>query len=262
MFKFNFNQDVQPEKQEDIFDSSVVVTSQVLNPDSVLAKIQSVVSKYPENVSSVFNVKYFIAPLFEHNSLGDIAHTDLKPNVYEGGYKVWECTFDLLDFLKNNVIIEYLSLLDLGCGGGLLGLYALLKGAAHVSFQDYNQEVLESLTLPNITLNKLDLSRCKLYYGDWNSLSDVMQTKFHIILTSETIYNVANYSKLISIFKTFLNPSGCVYLAAKVYYFGVGGSLYDFEKLLFDNGFMTTTVWEQNEGVKRKIIKIQFKADP
>lgn len=253
MFKFNFNQDVQEETCD-----TPVLESKELNPFTILSKIKSKMSKSPENVSSVSNMTVLKDPLFEHNTLADISHTDLKPNVYEGGYKVWECTFDLLDFLKNNVLVQNLSVLDIGCGAGLLGLYSLLNGAAHVSFQDYNQEVIESLTLPNILLNTEDLSRCKLYHGDWSSLTNVAQNKFDIILTSETIYNVANYNKLMSVFKTFLKPSGCVYLAAKVYYFGVGGCVYDFEKLLLGNNFLTSTVWEQNEGVKRKIIKIQF----
>lgn len=256
MFKFNFDQDTESEKQEKTCDAPVL-KSKELNPDTILSKIKSELN--PEKVSSTMDMKILQAPLFEHDTLVDISHTDLKPNVYEGGYKVWECTFDLLDFLKNDVLVDKLSTLDIGCGAGLLGLHALLKGASHVSFQDYNQEVLESLTLPNVLLNTEDLSKCKFFHGDWSSLSSVVQTKFDIILTSETIYSVANYNKLMNVFKTFLKPSGCVYLAAKVYYFGVGGCVFDFEKLLEDNKFLTSTVWEQNEGVKRKIIKIQFK---
>uniref|UniRef100_A0A8D9EQH8 protein-histidine N-methyltransferase n=1 Tax=Cacopsylla melanoneura TaxID=428564 RepID=A0A8D9EQH8_9HEMI len=259
MFKFNFNNDT--ENTDDVIESPVVESKEFTVNTDVLLKIKLKLgeSESKINISTVSDIKLIHTPLFEYESITNIAHTDLKPNVYEGGYKIWECTFDLLNFVRNNVDICAKRVLDLGCGAGLLGLYTLLNDAAHVSFQDYNQEVVESLTLPNILLNTQDLSKCKLYHGDWSSLTEVIDTKFDIILTSETIYSVTNHNKLISVFKNLLNSTGCVYLAAKIYYFGVGGCIYDFEKLLVEHDFETTTVWEQNEGVKRKIIKIQFK---
>jgi ribosomal protein L11 methylase PrmA len=52
--------------------------------------------------------------------------------------KIWECTLDLLDYFeKNSVQFDGLNVLDLGCGSGLLGMYALSKGALSVHFQDY-----------------------------------------------------------------------------------------------------------------------------
>ncbi|KAL1462957.1 hypothetical protein WDU94_014754 [Cyamophila willieti] len=261
MFRFNFNSDNVSESIKDVIENPVVKCEEFIVDTDVLSKIKLKLcqSECTDNVSKMSDMKLIHKPLFEYESITNISHTDLKPNVYEGGYKIWECTFDLLKFVRDNVDICPKQILDLGCGAGLLGLYTLLNGAAHVSFQDYNQEVVESLTIPNILLNTQDLGKCKFYHGDWSSLADVIDTKYDIILTSETIYSVTNHNKLISVFKTLLNPTGCVYLAAKVYYFGVGGCIYDFEKLLVDNDFVTSTVWEQNEGVKRKIIKIQFK---
>lgn len=67
------------------------------------------------------------------------SHSDLLSGVYEGGLKVWECTFDLLKYLEieENVNFNNAKVLDLGCGAGLLGIFALLKGASLVVFQDY-----------------------------------------------------------------------------------------------------------------------------
>lgn len=66
------------------------------------------------------------------------SHSDLLSGVYEGGLKVWECTFDLLNYLEGEgVCFGGASVLDLGCGAGLLGIFALLKGATSVVFQDY-----------------------------------------------------------------------------------------------------------------------------
>lgn len=64
-------------------------------------------------------------------------HSDLVPSMYEGGLKVWECTFDLISFLKDKSLeFQDKHVLDLGCGTGILGIYACLNNA-NVVFQDY-----------------------------------------------------------------------------------------------------------------------------
>lgn len=71
--------------------------------------------------------------------------SDVVPGIYEGGAKIWECTQDLGDYLTalddtgRAIIDEFIdkSVLDLGCGAGLLGILALQHGSATVHFQDY-----------------------------------------------------------------------------------------------------------------------------
>lgn len=88
-----------------------------------------------------------------------ISHTaaqrsDLISGVYEGGLKVWECTYDLLELVeRDGETFGGKRVLDLGCGAGLLGILALKRGARQVTFQDYNGTVIEQLTLPNVLLN-------------------------------------------------------------------------------------------------------------
>lgn len=55
-----------------------------------------------------------------------------------GGFKIWECTYDLIEYLEKNqdIDLKNAKVLDLGCGVGILGIYALLRGAT-VTFQDY-----------------------------------------------------------------------------------------------------------------------------
>lgn len=58
---------------------------------------------------------------------------------WSGGAKIWECTDDLLQYLAKNFKPQYWygkHVLDLGCGAGLLGIYAYRCGAV-VHFQDY-----------------------------------------------------------------------------------------------------------------------------
>ncbi|CAN9499835.1 unnamed protein product [Ophioblennius macclurei] len=83
--------------------------------------------------------------------------SDLISGVYEGGLKVWECTYDLLEVIeKDGETFGGKTVLDLGCGAGLLGILALKRGARQVHFQDYNSTVIEQLTMPNVMLNCQD----------------------------------------------------------------------------------------------------------
>ncbi|XP_068423525.1 histidine protein methyltransferase 1 homolog [Clinocottus analis] len=80
--------------------------------------------------------------------------SDLISGVYEGGLKVWECTYDLLELIeKDGETFAGKAVLDLGCGAGLLGILALQRGARQIHFQDYNSTVIEQLTVPNVILN-------------------------------------------------------------------------------------------------------------
>ena len=49
---------------------------------------------------------------------------------------------------------------------------------------------------------------------------------------SEVIYNEENYKKIFNLIKKSMKKDGICYLASKVYYYGVGGSLYDFYEFL------------------------------
>ncbi|XP_049591592.1 histidine protein methyltransferase 1 homolog [Syngnathus scovelli] len=195
--------------------------------------------------------------------------SDLISGVYEGGLKVWECTYDLLEVIENEgETFGGKAVLDLGCGAGLLGILSLKRTAREVHFQDYNSTVLEQLTMSNVILNCQDddsddddgkgkspqttdkeeeskikpkrgrrdllLPRCRFFSGDWRTFlilasSQVPPLKYDIILTSETIYNTAYYPALHDTFHRLLAPRGKVYLATKSHYFGVGGGLHLFE---------------------------------
>ncbi|XP_059048827.1 histidine protein methyltransferase 1 homolog [Achroia grisella] len=202
--------------------------------------------------------------------LAENNHSDLISGKYEGGLKIWECTNDLIEYLSENInksLWNEANVLDLGCGAGLLGIYGFLNGA-YITFQDYNREVLKYVTIPNVLLNieeekrEVDIRKCKFYCGDWGSFNKKLGncTLFDIILTSETIYNEDNYDKLIEIFLQKLSKSGSVYVAAKTYYFGVGGGTRGFEKKIKNSGLLKSEVcWKSAGGIQREILKITHK---
>ncbi|KAM3965337.1 histidine protein methyltransferase 1 homolog [Aphomia sociella] len=199
--------------------------------------------------------------------LAEKNYSDLITGKYEGGLKIWECTNDLIEYLIENLeksLLNEAKVLDLGCGAGILGIYAFLNGA-HVTFQDYNKEVLEYVTIPNVLLNIEEedrenlIKKCKFYSGDWASFNKKLDKSelYDVILTSETIYNEDNYDKLIDIFLEKLKKNGSIYVAAKTYYFGVGGGVRQFGKKIENNSFLKTEVcWKSSGGIQREILKI------
>ncbi|NXS10487.1 MET18 methyltransferase, partial [Neodrepanis coruscans] len=222
------------------------------------------------------------------------SHSDLIPGVYEGGLKIWECTFDLMDYFSEAEIqFANKTVLDLGCGAGLLGIVALKGKAERVHFQDYNSTVIDEITLPNVVANCTNqgssgedrkaskppakrpkkaegspdvLSKCRFFSGAWSEVTQLLLnsnkpfSKYDIILTSETIYNPEYYSALHDTLAQLLDKNGRVYLASKVHYFGVGGGIYLFEKLIEErNVFRTSIVKTIDQGLQRCIMEIAFK---
>lgn len=80
-------------------------------------------------------------------------------------------------------------------------------------FHYQNSDVLDLVTIPNVLLNcsSEDVqSKTRYFAGDWESLIDMLD-HYDIILTAETIYNPASYSKLLKLFDKALKPNGVMY---------------------------------------------------
>ena len=224
-------------------------------------------------------------------TLSDSQHSDLIPGVYEGGLKLWECALDLVHFLSEQEsagrgFLSGTSVLELGCGLGLPGIYCATRAAKKVHFQDYNPEVLNCITILNVILNSaganrlvggastsatstqsgMDLKikeRFKFYSGDWSTLVSTMDLsdRYNLILTSETIYSLESQPKLLSVLKHLSVPgTGVVYVAAKMHYFGVGGGVASFTQLVEEDGcFDVTQCRKIHSSVPRVILKLTHK---
>lgn len=174
--------------------------------------------------------------------------SDIITGKYEGGFKIWESTYDLIGFINDNKAIidsliaqeDKIRVLELGAGAALASI-ALCKRLMHstgcdkhrIHIQDYNWQVLSSLSLINLGLNtSIDFVRrainkktIRLFSGDWKSFS--YKHKYHLIMMSEVLYNRSFYESLHSILDTQLKEDGYIVIATKNTYFGLSGSLYD-----------------------------------
>ncbi|CAH0486111.1 unnamed protein product [Peronospora farinosa] len=200
--------------------------------------------------------------------------SDVQTNVYEGGFKLWECALDLVKFVEMEDTPMATTVLELGCGHGLPGIHALLRGAERVTFSDYNKEVLELTTCPNVLRNvdKQLFKKADFYAGAWSSMSRYMeeveqqtheQMQFDLILTAETIYTEAVAVELYQTIKRHLRraSNARALVAAKKYYFGTNGSVQHFVGLVQADGvFRAETVWEERDGRSniREIVQLTY----
>lgn len=60
-------------------------------------------------------------------------------------------------------------------------------------------------------------------------------SKVDLILMSETLYSTKNYRKLLNLINSVLCENGQCVVASKLYYFGVGGSCFEFKKFVTEN---------------------------
>lgn len=96
--------------------------------------------------------------------LSGLSDSDLQTNVYEGGYKTWECSIDLVKYLLDRGPRKDLDdltrvdhVVEMGCGSALpsalLFQYAAKeKLGLYFTLTDYNAEVLRLVSVPNLLL--------------------------------------------------------------------------------------------------------------
>lgn len=268
----------------------------------------------------LFDVKHQIM-VEDHEYSSNIIHEilvgasdelDLKKDVYEGGFKLWECSYDLVDLINNywaSNLLNYKCYFELGCGTALPTchllskmLLALVNSIQTVIASDFNKEVLRLVTVPNmviawamtlhpevlhafmdpsIPLNdgeiifttdliaefektlqdaRIDL---RLIHGSWGPsfLDLVSPLAPDLIVTSETIYSMESLPIVIDVILHFLQKSESIGLvAAKEYYFGVGGSIVEFMQRLLHrkiSPITVDTVGKNSGQLKRDIVQIK-----
>lgn len=96
-----------------------------------------------------------------------LSSDDITPNIYEGGFKTWECAMDLASHLSGSLSEGWelkgreVHIIEVGAGTALPMLVLFdffLKQrlpswrAVHLTVADYNVSVLENATLPNLLL--------------------------------------------------------------------------------------------------------------
>lgn len=197
--------------------------------------------------------------------------TDIQPGVYEGGRKVWECSWDLVKYLHSHPLERDVRCAwEMGCGHGLPGCCILRQyPQVRMSFSDFNEEVILDATLSNIVLNtQIDsehaspvvdvCDRIQLGHGDWFGMTPT-PPGFDLILAAETMYTEQAAKDTCELLLQHLEPTkGVAYIATKRYYFGVGGGVDAFRnasagRLLVE----TVEVVDGGVGNIREILRVE-----
>ncbi|KAH9005628.1 hypothetical protein EDB86DRAFT_3177905 [Lactarius hatsudake] len=104
----------------------------------------------------------------------------------------------------------------------------------------------------------------RFFSGGWTSLRAHWAARsgspppYDIVLASETIYRTEALRPFLGVLRAAIAGGGvtlCL-VAAKVLYFGVGGGVREFVRVVEDEGGTVHTVWEHREGVGRRIMRV------
>ncbi|CAL8582781.1 hypothetical protein XPA_008425 [Xanthoria parietina] len=109
--------------------------------------------------------------ILDDASATGLSTDDIKPHIYEGGFKTWECAVDLAKYLatKSDYLSRMLTcpftIVELGAGTALpsqlIFNFLFPKGRVPepprttMVVTDFNPSVLKLATIPNLTLNYL-----------------------------------------------------------------------------------------------------------
>ena len=190
----------------------------------------------------------------------------VEAGVYEGGRELWECAIDLVEWLAAHRRPSG-TVLELGCGRGLPGLWCLKRGAQQVVFSDYDADVLERYT-------RVDAARVGgrgvFYAGDWRGLPAALtgdgfgKFDFDLILSAETAYREDTTHSLVECIAKTLSVKGEALVATKRYYFGCGGGVAALENEIGRvDRLCCEVVWSAEDGRSnvRDILRVFWEKD-
>ncbi|KAG8629948.1 hypothetical protein KVT40_001567 [Elsinoe batatas] len=337
-FAFNFSgDDIDPDEDESTSQGNVAVSSASL-PDAVsnvpvqehslsewLPLLPSRLSYATTPILSpsgqhlllprreLFDIRQQLMAEDNHALLTSLSTSDISSQIYEGGFKTWECSLDLASLLLDRCSKDSIDGLDgvanvveLGAGSALPTLVlfqlALREGrAVKFTVADFNADVLRLVSLPNLVLawaklrgkegmgggtGDLDVTEelvrefeadlgqagveAKLLSGPWGGdMLKLMPRNFDgkatLVLAAETIYSPASLQSFVNLVHDVLNGGAMnkAYVAAKKFYFGVGGSIDALKMSSRERGMVAAEVETvglngMEEGVGRAIVEVQL----
>ena len=121
--------------------------------------------------------------------------------------KIWEASLVLTDYLLDEVLKEPKTVLEIGAGMGITGMFLAAFGYS-VLLTDSDNDCLELLRL-NIAYNKLKNTRVQKLHWDQPEIGG----RFDFICGAEVIYRESIIPPLTALFRKHLKPGGRVYLA-------------------------------------------------
>jgi SAM-dependent methyltransferase len=146
------------------------------------------------------------------------------------------------------------TLIDVGCGEGLIGFGALERGASHVTFSDISDDLL---TFCRETANALGASeRCDFVKAGADDLVGVADDSVDVLTTRSVLIYVADKQRSFREFFRVLRPGGRVSLYEPINRFGME------ERVEAFWGYPSNGLHELAERVEAVYAAIQPPSDP
>ena len=120
---------------------------------------------------------------------------------------LWTGSLTLARYIEERVECRDLHILDLGCGLGLTGIVAALKGG-QVTFADKEPEALAFATV-NAQINNCPLFEARVL----DFTKDALAQQFSLILGAEILYDRPAFPALVAFLTRYLSPNGHALLA-------------------------------------------------
>jgi SAM-dependent methyltransferase len=102
------------------------------------------------------------------------------------------------------------TLLDVGCGEGLIGLGALQRGAGTVVFSDISRDVLDACR--DAVASRGDLERCRFVQASADDLAGIANGSVDIVTTRSVLIYVRDKAAAFREFARVLRPGGRISL--------------------------------------------------
>ena len=170
-----------------------------------------------------------------------------------------------IEYIKNNIIkdfnnskgekpLEGVSILDIGCGGGLLSEPLARLGANVVGIDASKRNI-------NVAKHHLNKSKLKIKYYNSSPENFLYAKKFDVILNMEIVEHVDNVQNFMNECSKFLKRNGIMFVATlnqtlKSYIFAIIGAEYILRWLPI--GTHDWNKFLKPQEIEEKIIKLNF----
>lgn len=121
--------------------------------------------------------------------------------------------------LDNARLQEGESLLDVGCGNGLIGFGALERGAGEVAFSDVSEPLLDDCRELATEAGALD--RCRFVNAAADDLAGIEDESVDIVTTRSVLIYVKDKARAFAEFHRVLKPGGRISLFEPINRFGM-----------------------------------------
>jgi predicted nicotinamide N-methyase len=165
--------------------------------------------------------------------------------------KIWKASWVLSGYLADMPVAPNKRLLEIGAGVGLVSIVAASFGH-RITMTEYNPDALNFAhanahlnNCPGLPIRKLDWHRPRL------------SGKFDLIVASEITYRQADFSSLIRLFRSHLQPRGQIILASEMR--KTGKDLFNSLKADFDIKIEKKILRSETAATQIVLFKMRFR---